>query len=75
MATILKDKVMIEGMTLSAVIWKKFRKQPIGFLEKVMDLNPDIVEDQIIAVGTVISFPVEELDAKPTSTKTVRLWD
>ena len=75
MATILKEKVGIEGFTLSQLVWKKFRAQPIGFIEKVFALNPGLADNEFVPVGTEISFPLDEVGSKPADTKVVRLWD
>lgn len=75
MATILKDAVMIEGLTLASVVWRKFHKSPLGFVEKVLDLNPGLAFTPIIPVGTEISFPVEEMDKQQTDRTLIRLWD
>lgn len=75
MATVLREKVMIEGLTLSAVIWKKFRRQPDGFIEKVIAMNIGVTDFETISVGTEITFPIEEIAAVQRDTKIVRLWD
>lgn len=75
MATILKEKVMREGLTAAQVIWIKFRRQPKGFLEKVIALNPVLAESDFVPLGTEISFPVEELAAADEAKDVVRLWD
>ncbi len=73
--TIVTDTVRIEGLTLSNIIWRKYRRQPQGFIEKVLDLNPGLAAFVEIPVGTVIRFPVEEV-AKAEATRNVtRLWD
>lgn len=59
--TIMTDTVMIEGLTLANVIWRKFRRQPPGFIEKVISLNPGLAANIEIPVGTVIKFPIEEI--------------
>ena len=75
MATILKEKVMREGLTAAQVVWIKFRKQPAGFLEKVIAMNPVLAETDYVPLGTEISFPIEELDAAQKATNVTRLWD
>jgi phage tail protein X len=75
-ATILTETVGVQGLTLAAAIWRKFKKQPQGFLEKVLDLNPGLSGSDILAVGTVINFPLEELTAPAgKDPNVVRLWD
>ena len=60
MATIVEDTVMIEGLTLANIIWRKYRRQPVGFIEKVLDLNPGLSAAETVPVGTVIRFPIED---------------
>lgn len=55
------DTVKIEGLTLANVIWRKYRRQPPGFLEKVLLANPQLSYAIEIPVGTVITFPIEEI--------------
>ncbi len=73
--TVVTDTVLIEGMTLSNVIWRKYRRQPQGFIEKVLDLNPGLAANIEIPVGTVIRFPVEEIAKAEASRNVTRLWD
>ena len=73
--TVVTDTVLIEGLTLSSVIWRKYRRQPQGFIEKVLDLNPGLAADIEIPVGTVIRFPVEEIAKAEASRNVTRLWD
>lgn len=75
MTTILKEKVGIEGYTVAGLVWKKFRLQPVGFVEKVLAMNPGLADLEFVPVGFEISFPLDEIGKKPTDTKIVRLWD
>lgn len=69
------ETVLIEGLTLANVIWRKYRRQPDGFIGKVLDLNPGLSASIEIPVGAVIIFPIEEI-AMPRSTENAtRLWD
>lgn len=73
--TVIVDTVMIEGLTLANVIWRKYRRQPAGFIEKVLDLNPGLCSSIEIPVGTVIKFPIEEIAKAAAKRDVVRLWD
>lgn len=76
MSEILTEKVMIEGLTVTNIIWRKFRRQPAGFLEKVLDLNPGLCDAVTVPVGTAIAFPVEDVSETDTKrSNVVRLWD
>jgi len=73
--TELKETVLIEDLTLANVIWRKFGRQPEGFLEKVLNRNPGIAGHLFIPVGTEIVFPVTELSEASADVAVVRLWD
>lgn len=73
--TIDTDTVLIEGLTLANVIWRKYRRQPAGFIGKVLDLNPGLAANVEIPVGTVIKFPIEEIAKAEASRNVTRLWD
>ncbi len=73
--TIITDTVRIEGLTLANVIWRKYRRQPPGFIEKVLDLNYGLAANMVIPVGTAIVFPIEEVDRPQATPNVTRLWD
>lgn len=76
MSEVLVETVMIEGLTVANIIWRKFRRQPDGFLEKVLEMNHGLSDETFVPVGTTITLPIEELAEKSsTSTDVVRLWD
>jgi phage tail protein X len=75
MATILKETVNIEGITVASAIWRKWRKQPVGFLERVLELNPGLSAAKEIPVGTEISFPVDEVASASQNAVIIRLMD
>lgn len=73
--TEVKETVWIEDCTLSNLIWRKFNRQPEGFVEKVLERNPGLEEAQFIPVGTEIIFPVSEIEERKAAQSVVRLWD
>jgi phage tail protein X len=73
--TILKETVKIEGLTVANIIWRKFNRQPEGFVAKVFDINPGLAEYAEVPVGTVIAFPVEALAEAKAKRDVIRLWD
>lgn len=75
MTTILKEKVGLEGFTLSQLVWKKFRRIPDGFVEKVLAINPGLADEEFVPVGYDILFPLDELGTPPVDKAVVRLWD
>lgn len=75
MTTAVKDTVLIEGLTLSQVIWKKFQRQPKGYLEAVLELNPGLADHTFVPVGTEITFPLDTLRDTSGAPAVIRLWD
>lgn len=71
----IRETVLIEECTLANVIWRKFGRQPIGLIEKVIERNPGICSEEIIPVGTVIIFPVSDMAEASPRNDVVRLWD
>jgi len=72
------DVITVEhaGFTLSQLIWRTYQRQPAGFLEQVLDLNPGIAANIALPVGTQVKMPVDavvEDSASPADV--VRLWD
>lgn len=70
-----KETVWIEDCTLANLIWRKFNRQPEGFIEKVIERNPGIEATHFIPVGTEIVFPISEIEERKVAQPVVRLWD
>lgn len=64
-----------EGLTLSRLIWRRFKTRNVGYLEKVLDINPGIAAAPFLPVGAEIVLPVSEDIIKPDRVQAVRLWD
>lgn len=65
-----------ESVTLSLLVWRRFRRKPEGYVERVLDLNPGLADlGAHIPIGTVIKFPIDREETKPVEKKTIRLWD
>lgn len=76
MDTYRTETVNAEGLRLSQIIWRLWRRQPAGYLEEVLAANPGLASaGPIVPVGTVIRFPMIDVAAKPDVEKGVRLWD
>lgn len=75
MATTRTETVQSEGLTLSLIVWRLFKRKPEGYIERVLDLNPGLADlGPAIPVGTVIVFPLDGVTTAPVR-KVVRLWD
>lgn len=64
-----------EGLTLARVIWQFVKRQPAGYLERVLDANPGLADNHILPVGTQIVFPLEDIPAARSQRPIVKLWD
>lgn len=72
--TIETVKVEREGLTLSRIIWRRFKKQVPGLVERVLDINPGLSAlGPILPVGTVIKIPIPNVRQNRDVTP-VRLW-
>lgn len=72
--TIETVKVEREGLTLSRIIWRRFKRQVPGLVERVLDINPGLSAlGPILPVGTVIKIPIPNVRQNPDVTP-VRLW-
>jgi len=70
------ETVRSEGFTLSRLIWRLLKRQPVGYAEKVLDANPGLAAlGPYIPVGTNIIFPLEDISSEAKSQEVVRLWD
>lgn len=70
------ETVKQEGVTLSGMIWMLLRRQPHGYIAKVLEANPGIADAGAhLPVGTKVKFPLEDVPVPMVSEKGVRLWD
>lgn len=67
--------VPAEGSTLSAVLWRRFRRPMPGLVERVLDEHPGLAGDGLLLpAGTVLRVPVSSAPTRAAA-KTVRIWD
>lgn len=63
-----------EGLTLSRLIWNRFRAVSETTLAGIYDMNPEISEvGTFMPVGLVIRLPIYDKAESP-EVKTVTLW-
>lgn len=68
--------VSAEGLTLSRVLWQFLKRQPEGYIEKVLDANPGLAgAGYFLPVGTVVIFPLDDIPAAQKERPLIRLWD
>lgn len=69
------EVVESEGLTLSVIVWRLFKRKPLGYVERVLDRNPGLAElGPYIPVGTKIILPLDQRTSTPIR-EVVRLWD
>jgi phage tail protein X len=67
--------VQSEGVTLSKIVWRRFRKPMPGLFERTLDLNPGLADLGIfLPVGTVLTLPIPTPRVAPEVTP-IRLWN
>lgn len=48
-----------EGLTVSLLVWRKFRRPMPGLAERILDLNPGLADlGAFIPVGTEVLVPI-----------------
>jgi phage tail protein X len=74
--TVLTETVTVEGddLTLSLIVWRRFKRPMPGLVEAILDLNQDLADlGRILPVGTVFEMPVPVPRAR-TLLDPIRLW-
>lgn len=66
-----------EGLTLSRLIWRRFKRKPEGYLERVLEANPGIAAaGPYLPVGAVVTFPLDGVyDDGASGATVISIWD
>ena len=70
------ERVTIEGdrLTVSLLVWRRFRRPMPGLLEQILDRNPGLAGAGIeLPIGTVLDIPVPT-PREPQLLDPIRLW-
>lgn len=68
-------KVEREGLTLSRLLWGRFKKQVPGMIEQVLSINPGLAAlGPFLPVGTAIKVPIPAPRNNNADITPVRLW-
>jgi phage tail protein X len=64
-----------EGLTISVLVWRRYRRLRPGLVERILTLNPGVAsQGMFLPVGTSLVLPVET--RKVTTDQTaIALWD
>jgi len=69
-----KITVESEGLTVSLIVWRKFKKPMIGLVEEVYELNQNLAElGPHLPVGTTFLLPIPAPEPAKII-NSVRLW-
>jgi phage tail protein X len=68
-------RVTSQDVTISLLIWRRYRRAKPGLLERILDLNPGVAAaGAILPIGTEILMPVEPRTVQTDQTA-IALWD
>ena len=70
------ERVTVEGdgITVSLLVWRRFRRPMPGLLEQILDRNPGLAgAGTELPVGTVLDIPVPT-PREPQLLDPIRLW-
>ena len=70
------ETVTVEGelLTVSLIVWRRFKRPMPGLVEAIHDLNPGLADlGTWLPVGTVFAVPIPT-PRKPPLLDPIRLW-
>lgn len=74
--TSITETVTVEGddLTLSLIVWRRFKRPMPGLVEAILDQNPGLADlGQTLPVGTTFQMPVP-VPRDQTVLDPIRLW-
>ena len=70
------EPITVEGefITVSLIVWRRFRRPMPGLVEQVHDMNPGLADlGAYLPVGTTFNLPIPT-PRGPTLLDPIRLW-
>ena len=70
------ERITVEGdgLNVSLLVWRRFRRPMPGIVEKILDRNPGLAgAGAVLPLGTVIDLPIPT-PREPQLLNPVRLW-
>lgn len=70
------ERITVEGdaITLSLLVWRRFRRPMPGLVETILDRNPGLAGlGPILPIGTVLDLPIPT-PREPQLLDPIRLW-
>lgn len=65
-----------EAITLPLLLWRRFKKQKEGFMERVLAMNTGLADfGPFIPVGTAVLIPLDAPELQNKEKNSVHLWD
>lgn len=59
-STIETYTVQTDGLTLSRIVWNRFRRPMPGLVERILDTTPSLAHaGAILPVGAVVQIPID----------------
>jgi phage tail protein X len=63
-----------DGLTISLLVWRRFKRPMPRLVEQILDLNPSLADQgQFLTVGTTISIPIP-IPREQQVLEPIRLW-
>ncbi len=64
-----------QNVTLSLLLWRRFREPKEGLLEVALAANQTLAaRGPVLPIGTVVQIPVPEPENAQTTADPIRLW-
>ena len=63
-----------DGLTVSVIVWRRFKRPMPGLVEAIYDLNPGLADlGQTLPVGTIFDMPIP-IPREQQVLDPIRLW-
>lgn len=63
-----------DGLTVSTIVWRRFKRPMLGLVEAIYDLNPGLADlGQTLPVGTSFDMPIP-IPREQQVLDPIRLW-
>ena len=63
-----------DGLTVSTIVWRRFKRPMPGLVEQIYDLNPGLADHgQVLPVGVTFNMPIP-IPREKQVLDPIRLW-
>ncbi|MFC5509255.1 tail protein X [Bosea massiliensis] len=65
------------GLTVSLLVWRRFKRPMFGMVERILELNYGLAEKGIfLPIGTKVTIPIDAPTARSIQiAPAIQLWD